>query len=73
MDYYSIDRLEGDFAVLERPDKSFISVPLSELPEGAGEGCLLTLNPDGSYTLEARAAAETKKRLLDIQNQLFDR
>ncbi|MFY9213395.1 MAG: DUF3006 domain-containing protein [Tissierellaceae bacterium] len=38
-----IDRFEGDFAVVELEDKSFVDMPLKLIPEGAKEGDILEI------------------------------
>ena len=38
-----IDRFEGEFAVVELEDKTFIDMPVGLVPEGAKEGDILEI------------------------------
>ena len=45
---WSIDRIEGDFALCENTvTGETCRIPLSELPQGIGEGALLHRTPAG--------------------------
>ena len=52
-----IDRFEGEFAVVETVDKKFANLPRRLVPEGAGEGSVLTIEVDSAETKKRRAAA----------------
>jgi len=60
----TIDRFEGDFAVVETTN-GFVSVPRTEIPSNAKEGDVLVLSIDNNET-EAR-----KKRIDGMMNSLF--
>lgn len=49
-----IDRFEGEFAVVELEDKSFIDMPIELVPEGAKEGDILEIqiNHEETKTLK---------------------
>lgn len=66
----SIDRVEANIAVCEKPDMSFIEIPLSELPKGAKQGSIIQLI-NGEYTLDEKSEEEIKKRILEKQAKLF--
>lgn len=59
-----IDRFEGDWAILELPDKTTFNFPRSFLPKGAKEGDVLKfdISIDKEATKERR---EHMKNLLD--------
>jgi len=59
-----IDRLEGDFAVVET-DNDMINIPRSELPDGAKEGDVLLL------TIRADETDARKKRIEKKMVKLF--
>ena len=61
--YVTIDRFEGNFAVVELPDGSFADLPRALVPAGAGEGSVLRIETD---------AAETEKRRRKAQDLLGD-
>ena len=53
-----IDRFEGDFAVVETEDKSFVNFPRRLVPEGVREGSVLSIEFDSAET-ERRYAEAT--------------
>lgn len=44
---YTVDRIEGDWAVLEDENRQMSDVSLAELPAGLREGDLLEQGPEG--------------------------
>lgn len=64
---YVIDRIEGDFAVVELPDEDFCLVPLAALPQGVSDGDIVQVQIIVNETkkkqddLFARLTALTKK------------
>lgn len=53
-----IDRIEGDFAVCERADRTMTEIPLAELPGDVREGDCLR-ESDGGYIVDME---ETRRR-----------
>jgi len=47
---YTLDRFEGDFALLEQEDRTMLQVRRTELPADVKEGSFLTLT-DGVWAL----------------------
>ena len=47
MEYYAIDRIEGNYAVCEKDGETMVNISRALLPDGAGEGsvCLLYTSP----------------------------
>lgn len=67
MKFWSIDRLEGSFAVCEGDDRQQKEIPLADLPEGVNEGDILCL-VDGEYRIdreETQRRREENRRLLE--------
>lgn len=60
-----IDRIEGGFAVVEVTEE-YIDMPVSELPDNAGEGDVIVLK-DGVYVVDKEA---TKKRKAAMRARL---
>lgn len=58
---YTIDRFEGDFAVVELEDGGMTNVPRCALPAEAGEGDIVVLGVDAEAT--AQKKQESKSRL----------
>ena len=57
---YTVDRIEGDIAVLENEDAQHVKVNVSLFPEGVREGCCLT-EKNGLFHLD-EASAKTLRR-----------
>ena len=63
---YTVDRFEGDFAVLEDENRTMKDVPRGALPEEAKEGDVLIF-AEGSYSLDSE---ETARRKEDVRERL---
>lgn len=68
MAMYSVDRVEGAYAVLVG-DVDDVSVPLTELPEGVKEGSVLRLE-NGAYVLDSAEEQRQRNRILSLQEKL---
>lgn len=73
MDFYTVDRFEGELAVCEQEDGRFVQLPRADLPAGVKEGDVLTRSPQGVFAV---AKDETARRRADAyakQQALFKR
>lgn len=61
---WTIDRLEGDLAVLEVEERKTVTVPKTALPEGAQEGDVLRITIDREKTTAREA--EIKALMEDV-------
>lgn len=68
-EWFSIDRILGDVAVLEDAAGNSRNVPLTELPEDIAEGTRLRLTESG-YVADAQETASRRRRVLDLQDRL---
>lgn len=68
---YSIDRIEGSYAVLEQ-DGAVLEIMISELPEGVREGDMLERTSEG-WELRHDAADERRRLLAERRRQLLGR
>lgn len=66
---YSVDRFEGEYAVLVGEDKISCSVLRTLLPDSVNEGDMVRLT-DGEYRLDDAAAEERRKQILRLQKKL---
>ena len=71
MDDYSIDRIEGNIAVLYRRGMS-IEIELSSLPEGVKEGDVLCLDKDGKFVLDTEKTQRIRSENSAVQDEVFD-
>ncbi len=67
--YYTVDRLEGELAVLETEGKHTVTLPLSELPEGVKERDVLT-QEDGAWRVAPDEAERRRQAILQMQARL---
>lgn len=70
--FFSVDRIEDDFAIIESPDKSFFTVSLSVLPKGVKEGSVLTKSSDGTFQINKEEENNRKKTNFNILNSIFE-
>lgn len=68
----TIDRFEGDFAVLEKPDRTMMNIKRSKLPAGAKEGDILNLEGD-TITIDAAETTKRKKEIRDLMKELWNK
>ncbi|MDR0531663.1 MAG: DUF3006 domain-containing protein [Oscillospiraceae bacterium] len=69
--HWVIDRFEGETAVCEHSDGSFVHFLRKDLPCGAREGSLLRLKSDGTFELDLAGEQARRARLFALQEGLF--
>ena len=67
---YIVDRIEGEYAVCEAEDRSFINIPLIQLQPGIKEGDHISFD-DGVYSTFP-TDEERKKRVKALMDDLWD-
>ncbi|MBP3313732.1 MAG: DUF3006 domain-containing protein [Oscillospiraceae bacterium] len=68
---YTIDRFEGEIALLEQEDRKMIEVPRHLLPHGAKEGDCLQF--DGkTYVLDEEGTQKQKERIKRKMDALWN-
>lgn len=71
MEYFIVDRIEGDMYILEAEDKKHISVLREKISAEVKESDVLYLTPQGIYKTDQKKTQERKKKLFQLQNNLF--
>ncbi len=71
MEKYSVDRIEGAFAVLVSNGKTS-QISLDKLPESVKDGCVLVKDDSGMYFIDNAQTEKIKTALNELQNSLFD-
>ena len=67
--YYCIDRIEGEYAVIECPNRKMIDVSISELPENIKEGdCLKKV--EGRWIIDNEERERRIKKMKDLLNRI---
>ena len=72
MNKFIIDRFEGNYAVCEAEDKSYVSIPKYKLPLDCKEGECLMQDADGMYRKNIEAKTAKEKKIRDKMNRLFE-
>lgn len=68
---YSIDRIEGNYALLER-DGETLNILLSELPEGVQEGDVLDRTAAEGWVIRRDLADERRNALAERRRELLE-
>lgn len=71
MNTYIVDRIEGDFFVLETEEKTHIHVPKEKVSKEAKEGSVLNLSENGLYDVNADETSKRRQKLFRLQDTLF--
>lgn len=69
---YSVDRLEGEIAVLTDADGTAYHVLLRDLPDGIGERTMVRF-ADGVFHRDPSAQKNQEDRIRELQNRLRKR
>jgi hypothetical protein len=72
MKKFIIDRFEGNYAVCEMEDKSYLSIPKYKLPLDCREGDCLLQDADDMYQKDIEAKTTKEKKIRDKMNRLFE-
>lgn len=66
---YSIDRFEGEYAVLQNMQGQNFDLPRSEIPENAKEGDML-IEYGGVYSIDEKLTQERKEKIARLKNRI---
>ena len=69
---YSVDRLEGAFAVCEDSEGAYVRIGISELPDGVRSGDVL-VSRDGKFYVDKIAADKRRAEISALQDKLLGR
>lgn len=71
--YYVVDQLEGEWAVLETPERERLEMPRSQLPNDAEEGSMLVQHEDSgevTFTVDHEARARRLEEMEALRASL---
>ncbi len=71
--YLVIDRFEGDVAVCETPEQSYLALPRSSLPRGAKQSDWVIQFADGRYQIDDDKTQQRKKEMRTRLDALLKR
>lgn len=66
-----IDRFEGDWAVCELEDESFIDIEIELLPKGAKEGDTIVIC-DGCIEIDVEATKSRRRRMDELMRDMWE-
>ncbi|NMA79037.1 MAG: DUF3006 domain-containing protein [Clostridiales bacterium] len=66
-----IDRFEGDFAIIETDEDTFMQIPRKELPQNAREGDIIVKAND-EYIIDHESTKKRRQKIIDMQNSLWE-
>lgn len=70
----SIDRFEGIYAICEDQDGKFFAIETAELPEGAVEGAVLSIDDaQGSLSIDRAETERRRSKNARLQKKAFGR
>lgn len=72
MQYLSIDRFEGNFAICVDDDENIIKIKRTKIPKKAKEGDVLKVL-NGVYEIDDKETKIRKKEMYDLQDELFSK
>lgn len=67
---YTVDRIEGGFAVCEDDKGNAVNLKLSQLPKNIRSGDIIELS-GGKFTVDKKAAEERRAKLAALQDSLW--
>lgn len=70
MEYYSIDKIESDFAILEDTKKNTFKVSLNLLPKGVKETDVV-FKKNARYYIDKDKSKEIKLKVQALQDEIF--
>lgn len=70
MEKFIVDRLEGEYAVCEKEDKSFLDIPLKHLPDGVKEGNILIFEK-GNYRINSDETRIKRQEVSDLLDSIL--
>lgn len=65
-----IDRFESNFAICEDDNENFFGIDISEIPENAKEGDVLSIDNDGVITIDIAETQKRRDRIASKMNKL---
>lgn len=67
-----IDRFEGEYAVCEKEDKSFVNICRDKVPEVCKEGDIIVID-DGTVYSDEESTKEREKKIKELMGEVFTR
>ena len=70
MKKFTVDRIEGDIAVLECENGSFVNMELSSLPKNSSEGDIIRFAANSSFLSDGETSRRRQK-MKKLMDKLF--
>ncbi|MPN56295.1 hypothetical protein SDC9_203981 [bioreactor metagenome] len=72
MNYFSVDRLENGFAILEDNEKNTFKISLKILPKNIKETDIV-FKKNNRYYIDSHKASQIKSKIQTLQIEIFDK
>ena len=70
-EFFVVDRVENNIAVLECPDGKFLNIEVDSLPFKVRESNVLLKKSDGTFTLSNDEVKKRKAHAYSLQEKIF--
>lgn len=67
-----IDRFEGNWAIVEMEDGSFMDIPSDALPSQAVEGSVIYFDQEGEVSVSNQETKEMRDKIKNLMDKLFE-
>lgn len=70
MKWFSIDRIEGKYAICEDDDCNAIEIHINDLPRGIKESDIIMRDENGKFTIDLDETQRRRKEAINLKNEL---
>lgn len=71
MELWSVDRIEGDIAVLINTEKKIMNIPVSLFLQPVVSGDIVIQDSFGNFFVDSEKTVEKKRKLFELQKKIF--
>ena len=71
MKYYSVDRFENEYALLQDDEKNIVEILIKDIPYCAKEGDIISIDKNGNMQFQPQLTQQIRQRAFELQNSLW--
>lgn len=68
----TIDRFEGEWAIVEMENGKFMDIPRDSMPPNAVEGSVIFMDKRGEIHVSTEETQSQRERVIDLMDKLFE-
>lgn len=72
MRHFTVDRIDGIYAICEDKERKMFAIPKGELPANIREGDKLDIDDEGVITVNGKAAEAARAKVRRKEDELFE-